>query len=67
MTMTDSTRLDGDYDYIIVGTGTARCVLANRLTENTKTRVLLLEAGKSDNYHWVQIPVGGGMMFCPIS
>lgn len=56
--MTQATRLDGDYDYIIVGAGTAGCVLANRLTEDPDTRVLLLEAGKSDNYHWVHIPVG---------
>ncbi len=56
--MTSLTRLEGSYDYIIVGAGTAGCVLANRLTENPKTRVLLLEAGKSDNYHWVHIPVG---------
>lgn len=60
--MTQATRLDGDYDYIIVGAGTAGCVLANRLTENPGTRVLLLEAGKSDNYHWVHIPVG--YLFC---
>ena len=50
--------LEGDYDYIIVGAGTAGCVLANRLTEDPRTRVLLLEAGGSDRYHWVRIPVG---------
>lgn len=56
--MAQSEDLDGQYDYVIVGAGTAGCVLANRLTENPNTRVLLLEAGKSDNYHWVKIPVG---------
>ena len=50
--------LDGRFDYIIVGAGTAGCVLANRLSEDPGTRVLVLEAGGSDNYHWVHIPVG---------
>ncbi len=50
--------LEGRYDYIIVGAGTAGCVLANRLTADGRSRVLLLEAGGSDNYHWVHIPVG---------
>ena len=47
-----------EFDYIIVGGGTAGCVLANRLSANPKTRVLMLEAGKSDNYHWVHVPIG---------
>jgi choline dehydrogenase len=50
--------IEGRYDFIIVGAGTAGCVLANRLTADGRTRVLLLEAGGSDNYHWVHIPVG---------
>ena len=56
--MNETQTLEGDFDYIIVGAGTAGCVLANRLTQDPKTRVLLLEAGGSDNYHWVHIPVG---------
>jgi len=46
------------YDYIIVGAGSAGCVLANRLTADGTTRVLLLEAGGSDRHFWLQLPVG---------
>ncbi len=46
------------YDYVIVGAGTAGCLLANRLSADRAARVLLLEAGGKDNYHWIHIPVG---------
>ncbi|MEZ2350791.1 GMC family oxidoreductase [Caballeronia sp. RCC_10] len=49
---------EGAYDYIIVGAGTAGCVLANRLTQDPTINVLLLEAGGKDDYHWIHIPVG---------
>src|SRR5580658_5150732 len=51
-------RLQGDYDYIIVGAGTAGCILANRLSATPNRRVLLIEAGGLDNWIWFHIPVG---------
>src|SRR4029453_6662130 len=51
-------RLEGDFDYVVVGAGSAGCVLANRPSADPKTRVLLLEAGGRDNWIWFHIPVG---------
>ena len=51
--MTDTT-----FDYIIIGAGTAGCLLANRLSADPSKRVLLIEAGRKDDYHWIHIPVG---------
>jgi choline dehydrogenase len=46
------------FDYVIVGAGTAGALLANRLSADSTRRVLLIEAGPRDNYHWIHIPVG---------
>jgi len=51
-------RSAGTFDYVIVGAGTAGCVLANRLSADPDVRVLLLEAGGKDNWMWIHIPVG---------
>ena len=49
---------DTSFDYVIIGGGTAGCLLANRLSADPKRRVLLIEAGGRDDYHWIHIPVG---------
>ncbi|MFT4097857.1 MAG: GMC family oxidoreductase N-terminal domain-containing protein [Rhodoblastus sp.] len=51
-------RIEGDFDYIVVGAGTAGCIVANRLSADPAKRVLLLEAGGRDNWIWFHIPVG---------
>jgi choline dehydrogenase len=49
---------DPEFDYVIIGAGTAGCLLANRLSADASQRVLLVEAGGPDNYAWIHIPVG---------
>jgi choline dehydrogenase len=56
--MAEPSRVEGEYDYIVVGAGSAGCVLANRLSADPATRVLVLEAGGRDNWIWFHIPVG---------
>lgn len=52
------THIEGNYDYIVVGGGTAGCIVANQLSQRASDRVLLLEAGHADNWLWFHIPVG---------
>ncbi|SFQ18414.1 GMC family oxidoreductase [Variovorax sp. 770b2] len=49
---------DNTFDYIIIGAGTAGSLIANRLSADKTKRVLLIEAGRKDDYHWIHIPVG---------
>jgi choline dehydrogenase-like flavoprotein len=56
--MNATTPIEGEFDYIVVGAGSAGCVLANRLSADPSKRVLLLEAGGRDNWIWFHIPVG---------
>ncbi|MDR3467569.1 MAG: GMC family oxidoreductase N-terminal domain-containing protein [Xanthobacteraceae bacterium] len=51
-------QIEGDFDYIVVGAGTAGCIVANRLSADPRKRVLILEAGGLDNWIWFHIPVG---------
>ena len=56
--MSQYSSLSEPFDYIIIGAGSAGCLLANRLSANPDVNVLLLEAGKKDNYFWIPIPIG---------
>ena len=53
----DSRQNLGSFDYIVIGAGTAGCLLANRLSQAPSSNVLQVEAGGRDNYYWIKIPV----------
>jgi choline dehydrogenase len=61
--MLGSAEMMDEVDYIIVGAGSAGCVLANRLTQSGAHRVLLLEAGPADRNPWIHVPLGYGKLF----
>jgi choline dehydrogenase len=58
MTRRLARHLEGDFDYIVIGAGTAGCIVANRLSADPSKRVLILEAGGKDDWIWFHIPVG---------
>jgi choline dehydrogenase len=63
MSVMASQGFDGEFDYVIVGAGSAGCVLANRLSASGKYSVLLLEAGPRDTNPWIHVPLGYGKLF----